>query len=102
MLATLPDETVAAIPPVFRVIAKTSPQDVETQELVDRLRSSVLPKLETSTGVDYSVGGITAANGDFATKIGGRLFYFIGAVSSPSFLLLMAVFRSILVLLKQC
>lgn len=100
VLQTLPEETVAEMPPVFRVISKTSPQDVKTQELVDRLRGSVSPDLKDSTGLDYSVGGITAANVDFATKIGGRLFYFIGAVLLLSFLLLMAVFRSILVPLK--
>jgi RND superfamily putative drug exporter len=46
------------------------------------------------------VGGITAIFVDFAAKIGSRLPILIGVVILLSFLLLMAVFRSILVPVK--
>ena len=50
--------------------------------------------------LDLAVTGATAANIDFADYLGGRLAVFFGAVLSLSFLLLMAVFRSLLVPLK--
>ncbi|MEQ1872517.1 MAG: MMPL family transporter [Ilumatobacteraceae bacterium] len=78
------------------VIPEGAPQDVETEELVERLRDEVIP----ATGVDALVGGQTAANMDFASYIAGRLPLLIGAVLILSFLLLMAVFRSLLVPLK--
>jgi len=74
----------------------TSPQDEATTELVHRLRHDVLPPL----GGDVKVGGFTAGGSDFAEYLGDRLPYLIGSVLLLSFLLLMAVFRSILVPLK--
>jgi putative drug exporter of the RND superfamily len=74
----------------------TSPQDEATTELVKRLRSDVVP----STGVDVNVGGFTAGSIDFSAYLGQRLPVLIGAVLILSFLLLMAVFRSLLVPLK--
>ena len=74
----------------------TSPQDAKTEALIRNLRSTVIPK----TGVEAKVGGFTAAGVDFADSIGSRMpFLFLG-VLSLSFLLLMAVFRSLLVPLK--
>ena len=67
-----------------------------SSELVKRLRDDVVP----GTGVDALVGGQTAASIDFAEYLGGRLPILIGAVLILSFLLLMAVFRSVLVPLK--
>ena len=74
----------------------TAPQDEATTDLIKRLRDDVIP----ATGVEAKVGGFTAAGVDFADVIGGRMpFLFIG-VLSLSFLLLMAVFRSLLVPIK--
>jgi RND superfamily putative drug exporter len=74
----------------------TAPQDAATTDLVNELRATVIPSL----GVEAMVGGFTAGGVDFANVIGGRMpFLFIG-VLSLSFLLLMAVFRSLLVPLK--
>ena len=81
---------------IVSVIPEGAPQDVETEELVERLRDVVIP----ASGVDALVGGQTAANMDFASYLGSRLPYLIGAVLILSFLLLMAVFRSLLVPLK--
>ncbi|MEI8068616.1 MAG: MMPL family transporter [Actinomycetota bacterium] len=74
----------------------TSPQDVKTEELIRNLRSNVIPQ----TGVEAKVGGFTAAGVDFADSIGSRMPYLFLGVLSLSFLLLMAVFRSLLVPLK--
>ena len=74
----------------------TAPQDEATTSLIKTLRNDVIPQ----TGVEAKVGGFTAAGVDFADVIGGRMpLLFIG-VLSLSFLLLMAVFRSLLVPLK--
>ncbi len=78
------------------VYPMSSPQDQATSDLVHDLRNDVIP----ATGVDAKVGGFTAASVDFADYLGGRLPYLIGAVLVLSFLLLMAVFRSLLVPLK--
>ncbi len=76
------------------------PQDEETQQLVNRLRKDVLPAAEEATGTEVSITGIVAANVDAAQMMGRRMPYFFGAVLVLSFLLLMAVFRSLLVPLK--
>jgi RND superfamily putative drug exporter len=64
------------------------------------LRNEVLPAAEQAAGVDVAVTGSTAANIDFSRYLAERLPYFFGAVLTLSFLLLMAVFRSLLVPLK--
>lgn len=81
---------------IVTVIPDSAPQDEATTQLVDRLRDEVVP----ASGVDALVGGQTAAGMDFATYLGSRLPLLIGAVLVLSFLLLMAVFRSLLVPLK--
>jgi putative drug exporter of the RND superfamily len=81
---------------LLNVIPTTAPQDAATFDLVHRLRDTVIP----STGLDAHVGGQTASNVDFSTLMSSRLPIFIGAVLVLSFLLLMAVFRSLLVPLK--
>ena len=74
----------------------TAPQDEATTALIRTLRDDVIPQ----TGVEAKVGGFTAAGVDFADVIGRRMpLLFIG-VLSLSFLLLMAVFRSLLVPIK--
>jgi putative drug exporter of the RND superfamily len=78
------------------VYPESAPQDAETAALVNDLRDDVIP----ATGVDAKVGGLTAASTDFADFLGGRMPLLIGVVLLLSFILLMAVFRSILVPLK--
>jgi putative drug exporter of the RND superfamily len=82
------------------VYPDTAPQDVATTELVQRLRTDVLPPLETETGARYLVGGSTAAADDFAAAVSERLPLFILVVVGLSALLLMVVFRSLLIPLK--
>jgi RND superfamily putative drug exporter len=85
---------------VFQVYPTTSPQSEATTELLDRIRSDVIPPVEERTGAQVHVGGITAIFEDFGTAIADKLPLFIGVVVLLSALLLMAVFRSILVPLK--
>jgi RND superfamily putative drug exporter len=82
---------------IVTVTPTTAPQDERTSELVETLRSDVIPAATAGTGVDVYVGGNTATQEDMADKIAERLPVFIGAVVVLSVLLLMAVFRSVLV-----
>jgi RND superfamily putative drug exporter len=75
---------------------ESAPQDAETSTLVNTLRDDVIP----ASGVDAQVGGFTAASTDFSSYLGERMPLLIGVVLLLSFILLMAVFRSVLVPLK--
>jgi RND superfamily putative drug exporter len=85
---------------VIQVIPTSSPQAVQTTDLVTHLRDQVVPKVVERTPVVVHVGGLTAATIDVSNKLSSRLPLFIGAVLALSFLLLLAVFRSVLVPLK--
>ena len=74
----------------------TSPQDEATTTLVHTLRNDVIP----SANVSAKVGGWTAGQVDFADYLSQRLPLLIAIVLILSFILLMAVFRSVLVPLK--
>ncbi len=78
------------------VYPQSAPQDEATSDLVGDLRDNVIP----ASGVDAMVGGLTAGSTDFASYLAGRMPWLIGVVLLLSFLLLMAVFRSVLVPLK--
>ena len=82
------------------VIPKTSPQDQATEQLVHTLRNQVVPATDASSGVRTYVGGVTAAAIDTSAQFSRRLPWVIGGVVLLSFLLLMAVFRSLAVPLK--
>ena len=85
---------------VIRVIPASSPQSVATANLVATFRDRVIPRAVGGSDVRVYVGGLTASSVDVSQRLSERLPYFIGAVLLLSFLLLMAVFRSILVPLK--
>ncbi len=85
---------------VIRVIPESSPQSQRTADLVDSLRNEVIPAAVRGTDVQVHVGGLTASSVDVSQRLSSRLPVFIGAVLVLSFLLLMAVFRSLLVPLK--
>jgi RND superfamily putative drug exporter len=78
------------------VYPDSAPQDEATSQLVSALRDDVIP----ASGVDAMVGGLTAGSTDFAAYLGSRMPLLIGVVLLLSFVLLMAVFRSVLVPLK--
>ncbi|MGW1120055.1 MMPL family transporter [Streptomyces tanashiensis] len=85
---------------VLTVVPDSSPQSKATSELVDRLRTDVLPKAETGTSLDVHVGGVTASYDDFAEIIVGKLPLFVGVVVALGCLLLLLAFRSIGIPLK--
>jgi len=85
---------------IMQVIPTTSGQDAATTDLMNKLRDEVLPTATAGTGVKVHVGGVTAIFADMASKLQARLPLFIGVVLGLSFLLLTAVFRSIVVPLK--
>ena len=85
---------------LITAIPTTKPQDQATSGLVHRLRRTTLPTATAGTDAKALVGGPTAGFIDQSDKISARLPWFILAVVSLSFLLLMAVFRSVLVPLK--
>ncbi|MEW6019491.1 MAG: MMPL family transporter, partial [Pseudomonadota bacterium] len=85
---------------LMQVIPTTAPQDETTDELVKRLRRDVIPEAIAGTSVRASVGGVTPSSLDFSDYTSQRMPWFFAAVLTLSFLLLMAVFRSLLVPLK--
>ena len=92
-----------ATPPtaaMWDLVPTSGPQDEATTQLVERLRSDVLPPAERAAGVRVDVTGSVAVNVDFADYLSSRLPWFFLAVLSLSFLLLMVVFRSVLVPVK--
>lgn len=84
---------------VITIIPETAPQDEETGDLVHELRR-VVPEAMDGTGAEVHVGGPTAVFIDVGDKISSRLLFFFAAVIGVSFVLLMAVFRSVLIPLK--
>jgi RND superfamily putative drug exporter len=79
------------------VVPRGSPQDASTTALLHRLRDRVLPAATQGTGLHVLVGGQTAIFDDFSHVLAGKLPLFIGVVVILSFLLLMAVFRSLVI-----
>jgi RND superfamily putative drug exporter len=79
------------------VYPKGSPQDTSTSDLVKTLRNKVVPAATQGTGMKVLVGGQTAIFDDFSTVLTRKLPLFIGIVVLLSFLLLMAVFRSLMI-----
>ena len=75
----------------------TSPQSVQTTSLLNRLRSDVIPRAQAGTGITVLIGGPTAIQTDFARILSSKLILFIAVVVLLGFLLLMAVFRSLLI-----
>jgi putative drug exporter of the RND superfamily len=92
-LVTPPDSPTA----VVQVVPSTSPQDIETDRLIDRLRDDVIPAAEQGSGMRAYVGGVTAINKDFATVVGDKLPLFVAVIVGLGFLLLLVAFRSVVV-----
>ena len=82
---------------VITVIPKTSPESVQTTDLVNTLRADVIPPVEQGTTLHAYVGGSTAIYEDFAKVMDSKVPLFIGVVVALGFLLLMVAFRSLLV-----
>ncbi|MFE5604428.1 MMPL family transporter [Streptomyces coelicoflavus] len=82
------------------VVPESAPQSEDTSDLVERLRSEVLPRAEAGTALDVHVGGVTAGYDDFADVIVGKLPLFVGVVIGLGCLLLLLAFRSVGIPLK--
>ncbi|WP_406480039.1 MMPL family transporter [Streptomyces platensis] len=85
---------------VITVVPTTSPQSRQTSDLVERLRTEVLPEAGGTSTLRVQVGGITAGYDDFASVIVGKLPLFIGVVIALGSVLLLLAFRSIGIPLK--
>jgi RND superfamily putative drug exporter len=105
--------TAASVPGVARVTAPqvspdrhavltilypaTAPQDQRTITLVSTLRDTLIPRAEQGSGLVVHVGGQTATAIDFAQVLGSKLPLFVAVVVILAFVLLAAVFRSLLI-----
>ena len=78
---------------LMTVVPTTSPQSADTEALVHTLRDTV-------AGTGVHVGGVTAAAVDTNEDMASRLPLLVGFVVGLSFLLLLAVFRSVVVAVK--
>ncbi len=104
------DPGVAFVPPpqinaqgdaaIVTVIPTGSPQDEETEDLVQHLRDDVVPRELGPAGIRAEVGGVTAALEDQSEYILERMPLFIVGVVGLSFLLLLVAFHSPLISLK--
>jgi len=85
---------------IVTVIPKTSPQNEKTEQLVHRLRDSVVPAALQGSGVKASIGGVTPALEDQSEYVKSRMPLFVLGVVGLSILLLLLAFRSPLIALK--
>jgi putative drug exporter of the RND superfamily len=85
---------------VITVVPDSAPQAEKTSQLVDHLRTDVLPESTDSSSLEVRVGGVTAAHDDFADVILGKLPLFVGVVVSLGCALLLVAFRSLGIPLK--
>jgi len=81
----------------FNAISKHGPAEHQTTDLVNTLRSSVIPQAEHGTNMRADVGGTTAAYDDLASKISSKLPLQIIVVIALSFLLLVLAFRTVVI-----
>jgi putative drug exporter of the RND superfamily len=75
----------------------TSPQAAATGNLIQHLRSDVIPRAEAGSSLHIYIGGNTATFTDFAHVIGSKMPLFVTMVVLLSVLLLAMVFRSIVI-----
>jgi RND superfamily putative drug exporter len=75
----------------------TSPQAKQTVTLANDLRHQLIPQAENGTSLQVHVGGVTPTNIDFSHVLTSKLPLFIAVVVILAFLLLVAVFRSLLI-----
>src|SRR6185437_11124545 len=78
----------------FNAISAEGPSEEETTELVEKLRSSVIPSAEKGTNMKADVGGSTAGYIDLASRISDKLPLQILVVIALSFALLTLAFRT--------
>jgi RND superfamily putative drug exporter len=82
---------------IVYVTPDSAPQDAATDELVERLRSDVVPAATAGGDAVAYVSGLTAAFKDIADQIYERLPWFLLYIVGVTFLVLAMAFRSIVV-----
>ncbi|MFD3680619.1 MMPL family transporter [Streptomyces sp. NPDC058613] len=85
---------------VVSVVPDHAPQSRATSDLVDTLRTDVIPRAAEGSSMRVHVGGVTAGYDDFAEVIVGKLPLFVGVVISLGCVLLLLAFRSVGIPLK--
>ncbi len=85
----LPGAMIAAVP-------NTGPQDEATEDLLHVLRDGQ-DQIESATGTDMGITGLTAITVDVSERLSDALPVYLAVVVGLAFVLLMLVFRSILV-----
>lgn len=98
-MATPPEFNPAGDTAIIGVIPRGGPDSEETEQLVQLLRGSVADTVERF-GARIAVTGTAAIIIDFSDRMAGALWTYLLVVVGLSFVLLMAVFRSIVVPLK--
>jgi RND superfamily putative drug exporter len=81
----------------FNVVAAKGPAEEATSELVETLRSSVIPGADKGTDMKADVGGSTAGYIDLASRISEKLPLQILVVILLSFVLLILAFRTAII-----
>lgn len=79
---------------LYQIVTTSRPQDVETTDLVKRIRADYVPAAEAA-GYIVHVGGSTASNIDFTDKIAASIPLFFALVVGLSMLVLLIAFRSL-------
>jgi RND superfamily putative drug exporter len=79
------------------VYPRGAPDTTSTADLLHRVRNAVVPAATRGTGLHVLIAGQTAIFDDFAHVLSRKLPVFIGVVVLLSFLLLVAVFRSLVI-----
>ncbi len=96
----IPNSLLAPTAAAIEVRPATGPQAADTETLVEHLRSTVIPAATAGTDLDPRITGLVAVKADVSDFLKSRTAVFFVAVLGASFLLLMAVFRSLVVPLK--
>ncbi len=78
----------------FNAISAKGPAEEATTDLVEKLRSSVIPNADKGTDMKADVGGSTAGYIDLASRISEKLPLQILVVIALSFVLLILAFRT--------
>ncbi len=82
---------------IIEVVPSTSPESIQTSNLINELNNSTVPSVAQGTNLQVYVGGETAIFNDFAAVIGSKLPIFLAVIILLSFIILMIAFRSLLI-----
>lgn len=85
---------------IINAVPTTGPSAFTTEDTVDRLRETTIPKALAHSNAEAHVGGVTAGYVDLAESISASLPWLILAVVGLSLFLLLLAFRSIAIPLQ--